>query len=69
MGAHVEVERGAAGERLVTTCIVTFVRPLARMCPSMAGKTTGVTEPLPTARVLATVRPLSRVDPNVYMKG
>jgi len=69
MGTHVEVERGASGERLVTTRIVTLVRPLARMRSSMAGETAGVTEPLPTARVFATVWSLSRVDPNVHMKG
>lgn len=69
MGAHVKVERRPAGERLVTTYIVTLVWPLPRMCPSMAGEATGIAEPLPTARILATVWPFPSVDPNVHMEG
>ena len=69
MGAHVEVERGAAGERLVTTCIVTFVRPLARMSSSMTSEAARVTKPLPTPGVFTTMWPLSRVDSDVHMEG
>ena len=64
-----EIERRPAGKRLVTACIVALVRPFARVCPSMAGETAGVTEPLPTARVFTTVWPLPGVDTDVYMKS
>jgi hypothetical protein len=69
MGTHVEVERRPAGKRLVTACIVAFVRSFARVCPSMAGETAGVTEPLPTARIFTTVWSLSSVDADMHVEG
>ena len=64
-----EVERRPAGERLVTACIVTLVWPFTRVCPPMAGETTGVTKPLPTAGIFTTVWPFSGVDADVHMEG
>lgn len=69
MGTHMEVERRPAGERLVTACIVTLVRPFPRMCPSMAGEAAGVTEPLPTPRIFTTMWSLPGVDADVHMEG
>lgn len=64
-----EVERRPAGKRLITARIVTLVRPFARMRPSVAGETAGVTKPLPTTRIFTTVWSLPSVDADVHMEG
>ena len=69
MRAHMEVECRPASECLITACVVTLVRPLAGVRPSVTSETARVAKPLPATRVFTTVWPLSRVDPDVYMKG
>ena len=67
MRTHVEVERRPAGERLVTACVVTLVRSLARMRSPMAGETARVPKPLPTTGVFATVWTLPCMDSDVHV--